>query len=814
VPIWGLDPGREAWRAVRRAPTFAFAAVVVMGLGVGAASLAGSLAYDVLVKPLPWPDAGRLVRIEEQHGGRSARDGSRSITNGTFHAWADRARTIDGLAAWTRERMTLTGAEHPRRLAVAGVTPSLFDVLRTSPSIGRAFSAGDVEPGAPAVAIISDGLWRRQYGAEPTVLGRTIDLDGQRYAIVGIMPPGFRFPDADTSIWLPTGPLRVMSADGRRARVVLVEALARLRPGVTAAEAAREGQARARLAPDIGRATLAIFGSQDDATIVVTPLIEAVTRGARPSLVLFAAVAALLLLAMIASVAGMQLVRTTARRRDTAVRLALGAGTARLLRDRVAEGALLGVGAAAMALVLVRLAYGVVPVLLPPDFPRLDNLHVSGVVACLTVVAAVVTGVVSGVAPTVSARRRSALSDLTEGAGTTFSTRTSTGRWQLIVTLVQVATACALLIVGVRLVRSFDAMRATDRGYDASHLLTARLSFPESLTTAQRVGVLEALEERIAARPGVTAVAFGNGAPFAGAGNIFGATMPSPDDAATPMRVSSTYRVVSPGYLRALGARLVSGRLLTAADTETSPRVLVVNEAFATAYLGRRPLGRRLPLFRGETWQVVGIVRDMQPDDLSRAPAPEFFLSYRQHPAGVAFDPVMLVRSAGDPMSFLAAIEDGAVGLEPRLAVDSAARMDARVRASLGLPRAYSAAASVLALLALVVATTGVFVLLSCAVIGRRREISLRVALGASPRSVVTWLLTPAMRVVAIGTLAGALLTVAGARLWSSLVYGLPDNDIASVALAAIVVFGAAVLACVLPVRRALRVDPAADLRR
>jgi predicted lysophospholipase L1 biosynthesis ABC-type transport system permease subunit len=211
---------------------------------------------------------------------------------------------------------------------------------------------------------------------------------------------------------------------------------------------------------------------------------------------------------------------------------------------------------------------------------------------------------------------------------------------------------------------------------------------------------------------------------------------------------------------------------------------------------------------------VVGIVRDMQPDDLSRAPAPEFFLSYRQHPAGVAFDPVMLVRSAGDPMSFLAAIEDGAVGLEPRLAVDSAARMDARVRASLGLPRAYSAAASVLALLALVVATTGVFVLLSCAVIGRRREISLRVALGASPRSVVTWLLTPAMRVVAIGTLAGALLTVAGARLWSSLVYGLPDNDIASVALAAIVVFGAAVLACVLPVRRALRVDPAADLRR
>jgi predicted permease len=510
----------------------------------------------------------------------------------------------------------------------------------------------------------------------------------------------------------------------------------------------------------------------------------------------------------------MHLVRATARRRDAAIRRALGADTVRLLRDRAAEGTVLGIGAAVAALVVVRLAYAVLPVLLPPEFPRLDSLHVSLALTFLTIAAAVVTGIAASVAPAVADRSRSALRGLAEGAGTSFSTRTSTGRWQLIVTCLQVATACALLVVGVRLVRSFDAMRMADRGYDASRLLSVRLSFPESLTTAQRVRVLETLDEHIAAQPDVTAAAFGNGAPFAGAGNVFGATMPSPGDAATPMRVSSTYRVVSPGYLRALGVRLVSGRTLHATDTETSPRVVVVNEAFAAAYLGPRPLGRRLPLFRGETWQVVGIVRDMQPDDLSRAPAPEFFLSYRQHPAGVAFDPVVLVRSARDPMPYLSVIEDEAARLEPRLAVDSAERVDTRVHESLGLPRAYGAAASVLAALALTVATAGVFVVLSCAVVERRREISLRVALGASPRGVVTWLLVPAMRVVALGTVAGALATVASAELWSSLVYGVPENDLGSVVLAAFAVFGAAALACVLPVRLALRVDPAADLRR
>jgi predicted permease len=812
-----LRDAQYAVRLLRRQPGYALVVILTMALGIGATTTLFSVAYGVLMRPLPWADADRLVRLTETRQG-STRARPWVMTNGTYLALQEHSSTIEGLAAWSTGRLTVTGTDRAERLRMASVSPSIFPLLRAQAMLGSVFR---VEDDRTPLAVLSYGLWQQRYGADPNVVGRSIQLDGEVYTIVGVMARDFVFPDRDTQVWLPMHVPPVVSEDGKGHLLSMFFAIARLRPGATPAQAAAEATTRARHAPDSGLTAMAVFGSNGPVEVQAVPALDALTRDVKPALLVFLVAVGLLLATATMNVASLQLARATVRRREIAIRSALGAGAGRITQQLLVESLLLGLMGGAGGLLMTAALHRALPALMPADFPRLDAVAIDAGVAAFAVLLALATSIACGLMPALHAGRVNLVEALTEDGQAPIggSGRSRAARARLVIMAGQIAVACVLLVGAALLTRSFVAMIAADRGYNPTNVLTARVPMPSFAYTPQRrAAVLAAVAERLRAVPGVRHAAFTDMLPLTPSENISAFTVPARGSSGgATVTIHAVRPVVSEDYFAALGIRLIDGRGLTEADTDTSQPVMVVNRTFAKRYLGDSPIGERLSHSAGDgrEREVVGIVEDTRQQNVTDPVQPMFFLPYRQFEDGLrTAQPSVVVRTDGDPRTLIPTLTSLVHEQDPSLALESVMTMEDRVRTGLARPRLYAVLLGGFATFALAIAAVGLFGVLSYSVAQRVREIGVRTALGARPRDIVGLVLKQAV-VVMIGGLAGGLwAALALVRYLSTFLYGVTAHDTVSFVMVPIGLAIVAAVACVVPARRAARVDPLRALRQ
>jgi putative ABC transport system permease protein len=810
-----------ALRLLRAQRGSAALTIITIALGVGAVTTLFSVANSVLLRPLPWVTGDGLVRVIESRGGREGRVPG-TMMNGPFLAWAEAPQTIEGIGAWTTGAVTVSGTGDAARVSVANVTPSLLPLLRAQPLRGRVFEPGEGRDQQWRIAILSQGLWEQRFGARDDIVGRTIVLEGGPATVIGIMPRSFRFPSAETQMWLPMAVAEVDGPNGIK-RGQIFAALARLKPGVSTEHAAAEATARAIAAPDAGLTAASLFGAAQPIQIALADANEVATAEVRPAIVVLLIAAALLFATAIANVANMQLARAAARHRELTIRTALGAGMARLSRQLLIENAIIGGIGAALGVVLSAALHRVMPSLLPVGFPRADEIAIDGRVLVFAVVIAVIAAIAAGVLPAVQARRL----DITRAlaAGTLAAAGFGRGRLattRLLIVGSQVAVTSILVVGAVLLTRSFMARAAADRGYDASNVLTAAVPFPAGYSFEQRQQARFRMLERLRERPGITHAAFSTGLPLMSAGGYTGFSFVTPLTR-TEVNAEAIRRVVTPAYFGALGVRVRAGRPLTDDDTLGRPIAVVVNRSFVRKYLDDMPIEQAVGQSLGTAAvaaeprapaTIVGVADDVRQDALEGPEQPEMYLSMAQlTEARAGSSSIIIIRTADDPAGYVETLRSIAREQDSQIALDNVMTLEQRLGQSLSRPRVYAVLLGGFAVFALLIAGAGLFGVLSFSVTQRSRELAVRTALGASRGGVIA----VAIKQVGIAIVAGLVLGMAAAIGLSNnlapFLYGVPANDWLSFGVAPIVLLLVAIAACVVPARRVAQTDPAKVLR-
>ena len=801
-----------AVRLMARAPGFSAAALLTIALAVGANTAIFSLVYGVLWRPLPYPDADRLVRLSERHPGAASPFGDEALISSlTFDAWERTGRTVEQFGAYNPRSFTVTGAGEPERVRGAGLTPSLFGMLGVVPVHGRTFAPSDAVEGAPPVAVVGYRYWQSRLGGDPAAVGRVIVLDGRATQIIGVAPDGFAFPESETRLYVPYRIARPDPSDP--GRVGVMPAVGRLAPGVTAAQAAAEGTAAARSVERPFAAEM-LFGKGGPVEVNVRGLADEATRRVRPAMLALISGVGLLLLVACANVANLFLSRAAGRGREMAVRSALGASRLRLVRQLLTESLTFAAAGGALGALLGYVLIRVLPLFAPEDFPRLDNVAIDTTALAVTAAAALLVGVLSGLTPAIRGSRSALSGAMREGDLRTMTAGQSGVRSAL---LASEAALAVVLLVGAALIgRSFVNLANVDAGYEPANALIGEVYLTGAAAEGARsVQFTRTLMERLRALPGVRAAGAGNMAPFGSALYLSGFTIPGsqgPDG--KPVVARAAEYAVTDGYAEALGLRLREGRLLDAADATSGTIAVVLNDSFVREFLadGRPVVGRLFPDFGSDDApaEIVGIVADVLPA-LDRAPQPEFYTALRDDARLRHIN--VIVRTEGDPREMVGQLRAAVRDIEPSAALARVEPLAGRVSGSVGEPRFAAAVFISFALLGLLLAATGLYGVLSYSVSTRRREMGIRAALGADRRDLMRLVLRQGVGVtligLAIGLGASALLT----RLMERLLFGVQPLDAASFALAPAVLLAVAIAACALPARRAAGVDPAIALR-
>jgi len=811
-------------RLMRSRPGYTAITVLTIALGVAAVTTLFSVAYGVLLRPLSWANGDGLVRVIESRGGKQGRIPG-TMMNGSYVAWEDQPQTIEGIASWRDGTVTLTGVGDATRVTVASVTPSMFGVLRVQPLRGRAFAPEEGRQGNARFAILSYAIWQQQFGGREDVLNQQIVLDGSPYTIVGIMARTFAFPTAKTQIWLPTEIVTVDGPNGVK-RGQIFRALARLKPGVTTAQAGAEGTARAVAGADAGQVGMALFGARDPIQISVIDAAEAATAEVRPAIMVLLIASALLFATAIANVANMQLARATGRARELTIRAALGAATARLSRQLLIENALIGVAGAAIGVLLTLALHRAMPSMLPANFPRVDDITIDGRVLAFAAVLSVIASVAAGLLPMLHVRRLDLVRAMSEGS----LASAGAGRSRLALTRVfvvgsQIAVTSVLLIGAALLVRSFAAQVSADRGYDPSNVVAAMVPFPGGRTFEWRQQARTRIIERLKARPGVTNAAFSTGVPLMSAGGFTSFNFNSPFREGVNIDAQSIRRLITPEYFAVLGLRLRAGRVLNDRDSLGAPTAVVVNRSFVREFLDDVPIERALGVSIGKNAvrgtatdgaaaTIVGVVDDVKQDAVDGAPQPEMFVNLAQlNQANLGEGSIVIVRTVDDPARYVDALRTAIREEDPAIALDEVMTMDQRVGESLSRPRTYAVLFGGFAVFALVIAGAGLFGVLSHSVSQRSRELAVRTALGASRRQVIAVALKQMGIAIAVGMAIGVGVSAGLSDQLTPFVYGVSTHDWISFGIAPLVLVIAGVIACVVPARRVAQTDPVQVLR-
>jgi predicted permease len=804
---------RYAARLLRHQPRLTLLVVVTMALGIGGATVLFSVSWRVLMKPMPWPNAPQLIALREARGGNPPRFGE--FTNAAYLAWLEEAKTIDGLAAWTGGgSVTLEAGGPPERVRTARATATLFPLLGVQPLAGSFFSEADAR--APVV-VIGEGLWRRRFAADPAAIGKTILMDGRPHTIIGVLAEAAAYPDAQTEAWRP---FAVTPARGNF--LSLFSAVAKLKPGFTLEQAAAEGTARGRFALDTSMTTTALFGNTGPIEITAQSLRDAMTGGVRQPLLILLTAVGLLLATATANVASLQLARATTRRRELAIRAALGAGRARVTRQLMIENLLLGVLGGAAGLALAWLLHGSLPAVLPPDFPRRDTLAIDGVVVLFAAAITIAAALMFGLAPIAGLRRMNLASSLVDDGTKSVGASAATARGRATIMTAQVAIACVLLVGASLLGRSFVALVAFDRGFDPAQAVAAFVSLPNTLYTPERrLEIVHQLLDRLSRHPAVAHAGFTSEMPLTRGGSTTAFRLRSPLRGGEIVDAQFSPRIVSPGYFAAIGMRVVQGRGFTETDTDATPTVVVVNRAFARQYLGETPLGLELPIagYNVPDGQrahstVIGVVDDVRYLAPHAVSQPEIFYAYRQMRGQLRVQALnVVVRTTGDPAALVPAMRTAVREGDANLVPEGVATLEDRVARTVARPRLYALLLSGFAVGAVAIAGVGLFGVLSYVVAQRSRELAVRSALGASRSQVVRLVVRQGLLLTLAGVAVGLGASLLLMRTIATQLFGVSPFDPVTYALAPAILLAVAAIACAAPALAASKVDPVRVLR-
>jgi predicted permease len=794
-----------ALRRLRQAPGFSLVAIATLALGIGANSAIFSVVNAVLLKPLPFEEPGRLVRVSQTWEGRTT--GIYSPQN--FLDVVASARDFESLAAIDGGGVTLTGRGTPARLEGAEVSTSFFDVLRVRPVLGRGFADGENEPGRNKVAILGHRLWRERFGADPATVGQTIQLNREPYQVVGVAPAGFSYPEG-AELWTPLAYDAVFRTHSRGAWYLGV--IGRLKPGVSVAHAREEvSTIAARLAREYPAADEGVGGT-------VASLHEAMVGDARPALLVLLGAVGLVLLIACVNVANLLLARVAARETELAVRTALGAGRGRLLRQLLTESVLLALLGGAAGVLLAGFFLDALLGLQPQGVPRLGEVRVDRAVLGFAAGLSIATGLLFGAFPALQMTRRAPAQGLREGSRGILTGRGHRLRAGLVVG--QMALAMMLLAGAGLLIRSFSQLRRVDPGFQATSALTFRISLPDSAykDDARQTAFYDELLARLAALPGVLSVGAVQGLPLSGSRFNLSFEVKGRPRLPPAQQPAMEVRVASPEYFRAIGIPVVRGRGFERGDTASSRQVVVISQAAVRRFFpGEEPLGQWITLGWGRAegrpkagGEVVGIVGDVKERGLAEENAPEIYLPYAQQP--IPSMDVML-RTAVSPRSLAPAVTRVVRSLDAELPIARMATLDEIVARSISEPRFYMVLLGAFAGTALFLAALGIFGVMSYAVVQRSREIGIRVALGADPKHVLGMVLGHASLLSVAGVGLGLVGALSLSRAIGSLLFELSPTDPMTLAGVAVLLLAVALLASYLPARRATRVDPLIALR-
>jgi len=792
---------RYSLRLLRKSPVFAAVAIATLALGIGATTAIFSSVDAVLIRKLPYADPDRLVMVWEEAAFMGLP--RNTPAPGNYYDWIRRSHSFAGMAATRGSSSSLTGEGTPEQVAGRGTTANFFDVLGVRPILGRTFTEDEDRAGAPVV-VISYSLWQRRFAGDPHVVGRTLLMNDNRYDVIGVMPSGFVFRNREIEYWIPVhfSPQMAAAHNSHFLNVV-----ARLAPGVTVRAASDEMR---RIAADLARE---FPSSNTNVGAVVVPIKDDLLGDTRIELLVLLAAAAAVLLIASANLASLLLSRAAARRAELAVRCAIGATTGRLVRQLIVEGTVLSLAGGAAGVGIAAAGTRVMSNLVPLGFTE-PPTAIDGRLLLFAFVVSIATGLLFSAVPAIQAARGSVRDALQHAARSSVG---AGGRVRDGLVVLQVAAALALLVSAGLLLRTLANVTAVDLGFRPERLLVVRtvLSPTRYQDPVKRLSFYNRVVADAGRLAGVEAIAYGSNPPFMSAGDTQGFRIEGRPPIRPGEAWDATLRVGTPEYLKVLGVRLVAGRLLDARDGADAPRSIVINETMARTYWpNESPLGSRIQIVARDVWYtIVGVVGDVRERGYEPSLKPGVYLSFAQAQTTWALPEYLVVRTAGDPETIAPALRQIVAAADADQPIASIRTMDTIIGMNVADRREQIVLLGAFAALALLLASLGLYGVLSYAVSQRSREIGLRLALGATTRSVLAMVLGRGAMLIGVGLAVGGAAAWAAARTMASVLRGVTPGDPATYAGVSALLVAIGLVASYLPARRAAQLDPSEVLR-
>ncbi|HJZ71981.1 MAG TPA: ABC transporter permease [Vicinamibacterales bacterium] len=802
---------RYALRTLTKQPGFALVALLTLALGIGANTAIFGIVNAVVLRPLPYDQPDRVVLLWSHWINWT----KTWVSQAEVADYQQHLRSLEHVSAFFNTSFNLTGAGEPLRVLAAQVQPEIFAALGARPLVGRVFTSEEDEPGREHVVILTEGLWRSQFGSDPAIVGRTIQLDAAPYTVVGVLPAALRLPldyacRTAPQVWVPIalGPVNPQERGNHG-----FNALGRLKPGVGLAQAQAE-------VDTLTRGFVERYPNMYDREFGLT-LVDAPTEvfgAVRPALfVLLLAVGSVLLIAC-ANVANLMLARSESRQKEIAIRSVLGADRRRIVMQLLAESLVLALAGGAAGIAIAVALTRALAALDPLKIPRVQEIALDGRVLLFTAAISIVTGIVFGLAPALQSARADLQPMLKEGGR---DSRVSSGWLRRGLVVAEVAVSVALVASAMLLARSFTRLLAVDAGFNATQVLTLRTSLPPARypDAASMVRAYADIGRRLRESPGVQSAGGVTGLPLATTRGDWSIVLEG-DAPTRRLDRAADWQVVTPGYFEAMGIAVRAGRTFTDADRADTLPAIVINEAMAKRFWpGENPIGRRLTMGRNDRWiTIIGVVADVHHLGLDAVPRPEMYRPHTQFRYGGTDTPAVttltwVLRTTGDPRAATSYARAAVQGVDPNLGISDVATMEQVMADSTSDRRLNLLLFSLLGGLALALATVGVYGVVAYSVAQRTHEIGVRMAIGARPGDVVRMVVEEGGRLGLAGVVVGSLLAAAAARLIRGLLFDVSAGDPATFIAAPFVLLFVALLASYLPARRATRIDPNEVLR-
>jgi putative ABC transport system permease protein len=809
---------RHSIRMLLKNPAFTIAAVVCLMLGIGATTAIFSVVNAVLLRPLPYKQPDKLVRVYTEFP---------TFPNGGLHRfWTSPPEFIDlrrdlksweSLDAWVVGGANIAGRAQPARVNASYVSGGLLDTLGVSPMMGRVVNAADDAPNAPQVADISYGVWKTVFGGDPNIVGRDTQLDGQKCTIIGVMPRGFEFPPGEIPAPEVWSALQIDPAKpgGRGSHYLYL--LGRLKPGVTSAQAwtelksyeaamaeAHKGMKEHNFNPKFH--TLVSYGLQDE-----------VVSGVRPALIMLLAAVGFVLLIACVNVANLLLARAEARKREIAIRSALGAGIPRLAMQFIREGLLLSSVGALFGLALAYAGLRLIQLTNAGSLPRAAEIGIDMRVLLFTIGATLLTGVLFGLAPIVPLAYQNLQDSLKDTIGSTTSTSGAQTFRRVLVTG-ELAMALVLLIGCGLMIRGFWKLQQVHTGVNTDNVITMNVNLPQATypKNEQIVAFWQRMDDAITHLPGVQSAAIAYGLPPLRPPNMNDTKIENfvrVKDG--PIENVDFYQIVSKDYFKTMGIRLMEGRLFDERDGKDTPDVVIVNETMAhTFWKNESPIGKRVQPGEGPPWcTIIGVVEDVKNAGLAKPAGTELYLPYDQAQAGALQNAYLILRGQADPRSLVSAVRSKLDAVDPTIPLSQVQTMDAVMSEAESQPRFLTLLLTLFSGVALIIATVGIYGVISYSVARRSKEFGLRMALGAQPGNVLGLVMKQGFVLTAIGVLVGIGAALGLTRLMATLLFGVQPTDAVTFLSVSALLAAVALAASYIPALRATKVDPMKALR-